>query len=236
MANEKRWDEKAEKRAEELESFAVDFHDRFAPSHTEFLAPPDFETDAAGVRLLFYNRHLTTERLPWVLKLCEALGCPEVMPNCGVLTPEIDSNFAGSAIGKAGRLANELPETSFVWSALKAYIHYINVFWLLTEKKEQMALILEEMFLVGAACREIELSLLNRRDALRGKGTLASTKKGGQTRSSDHAPKRAEILRRMGERIERNESAAHAARQVARELGMKSEAVRSTYYRYKSDV
>lgn len=224
-----------QKRAEELEKFAVDFHDRFAPSHTELLAPQDFEADTTGVRLLFYNRHLTIERLPWVLKLCEALGCPTVEPSCGVHTPEIDSNFAKLAIGKAGRLADELPETSFVWSALKAYIHYINVFWLLTEENEQIALILDEMFLVGAACREIELSLLNRRDALRGKGTLASTRRGGQVRASEHAPKRAQILNLMRDRVARNESIAHAARQVAKELGMNSGAVRSTYYRYKND-
>jgi hypothetical protein len=187
------------------------FDDEFSPSVARFNAEQPLPSGLA--EHFFYNDQIINT-LEVALERAVALGLPRrvcLFP----LTFEKQSDEDFLAMVSAYEALPVKPKHGEPdWLCIQAYVWVAEASLRATQGASANA-IAEAMFFAGAAARELEFTRLNRRDALRGKGTNRAASNGGRVRSAAHTPMRQEVIRQMSELIESGQSQANAARIVA---------------------
>lgn len=222
-----------------MERVTIDFLDPFSPSRAEFHSNYGTESHQNPVaRHLFYNQQLY-DSLYIAIDRAVELGMPRIdlgFPLTFAFVSKDSLNF----IFRTAMSLNRIPaEGSHDWLCIQCYIRWATACNHLAEPAElpksqtsvlpeqermaefrgralQIVAVSSELFFLGAAVRELEISLINRRDALRGKGTVAAARKGGMARGGAFSVNTQEILDEMKERIERGQSITNAAANVSR--------------------
>jgi hypothetical protein len=217
----------------------LQFQDEFSPSHAEaYTSDPDAMNNPAA-RHIFYNQQLNGLLAEAILKAVE-LGFAPLDFGFPLTFPPI----RGSELGEMFRLANGLsaylPEGSMLWLCVQCYIRHALLCNVLTEPErrginqlpgepdecfairqrgaDSMAVI-NSAFYLGAAIRELELALLNKKDALRGKKVVRSASAGGAARKSALGPDTEDRLAFMERLWAEGHSIANAARLTAARVG-----------------
>jgi hypothetical protein len=210
---------------------SVNFGDEFAPSSTSMLASMPEVLENKGSRLLFYNAHLT-ETITSYLEIAFDLGCPRVFWGPPLLTPTVNDETYEKALAHVSQLAQEIPEHSPLWLILSIYLNWTLACHLLSSGS-YVSIALENVLLAGAAARELELAVLNRDDAARGRKVKSSARRGGHERSQDWSAARLQVLASMQLYIGKGHTVANAARLTHKDgIGKSAEANRKVYNRH----
>lgn len=210
---------------------SVNFRDDFAPSSTSMLASKPEVLENKGSRLLFYNAHLT-ETIASYLEIAFALGCPRVFWGYGLMTPNISEETWEQALASVSQLAEGIPEHSPLWLVLSTYVHWMLACRILSAES-YVSIALEHVLLAGAAARELELDVLNRADAARGRKVKANASRGGRERSLNQSEERRQIIASMMLYIKRGRTVSNAARLTHRDgIGSSPDANRKAYERH----
>ncbi|MDP3264029.1 MAG: hypothetical protein U1E06_16065 [Tabrizicola sp.] len=213
--------------------------DQFAPSSAKA-----FTTDADGLsnpsaRHIFYNQQLYG-------LLCDAiteavtLGLPPIDLNFPLTFARVSKGALKYIFGIANGLSQSIGEGSFGWLCIQCYIQYALLCNDLTEPLNRQVealpgedqdsiafrqrglesiMVSSHAFFLGAAVRELELALLNKKDALRGKRTIKAARAGAEGRKNSTAPDTEARLSKMRELVAKNSSVANAARLTANSVG-----------------
>lgn len=215
-----------------FEKMVLTYPDPFSPSRAEFST-----TDPQGInsvsRHFFYNSQIS-ETLSMALNWAVELGLPKIDYKFGLGFAFITKETFRYIAGFAHRICPGLVEGSPDWLAVQCYLRWVVACHSITEpttlsnEDEKQLLLMPEqsafrqremtaiaisqsMFFLGAAVRELELNVLNRTDALRGKKTVRSSKSGGEARREAIKGRTEEILVKMAELIDQGQTTSRAA-------------------------
>lgn len=223
------------------------FDDEFSPSAAQaFSSDPDALNNPSA-RHLFYNQHLY-DLLPIVIGKAVALGLPPFDVGFPVSFAMVDTEGLRRIFGIANGLAPSLREGSIDWLCVQCYVRYAILCNALTEPTDRKVepipgdsaeraafqqrcvdalMPVSTAFFLGASLRELELSMLNRTDALRGKKTKRAAKVGGEVRKGMTSPETDARRAQMERLISEGHSVANAARLTAKSFGGTFEANRA---------
>ena len=215
-----------------LPEIEVAFDDEFAPSSAKFgTSDPAIGSDPVR-RLLFYNEQTHVTFLDAVSRAVQ-LGCPSIVNGFPLTFTRVDEAFRQELAAALHRIVPALKEGSLDWLYVQCYVRWVVACIQATLGAPRLV-IAETMFFAGAAAREIELTVRNKKDALRGKGTLRATSEGGTQKAKNFAPARNKVLFEMQRRVKAGQPVKEAASIVARRgYGKSAEANRALWYRHQ---
>jgi len=216
-----------------LPEVEVNFSDPFAPSTAKFgSSDPNIASDPA-TRSLFYNDQTHEIFLDAVSKAVQ-LGCPSIVNGFPLTFSSVDDAFLGKYNKAIRRITPTLKEGSLDWLYVQCYVRWVSACFIATADQTDRLSVASELFFAGAAAREIELTILNRRDALRGKGTVRSASDGGVARGKKSERKRSQVIAEMKRRVTKGRAVKEASEIVARlGYGTSADANRALWYRQK---
>lgn len=171
-----------------LPNVQIVFADPFSPSHAEVQTSDTELANNPVIRLLSYNEHVLTT-LEAVPHRAASLGLPYVFNGFPLAFANVSEHQFAVALQAIARLLPELEEGSTDWLCVKCYAHWVQACHMATDGASP-GLIAQEMLLAGATAREIDLAVLNKKDALGGRkqrNTLA------EHRSSAHSKQRERV-------------------------------------------
>lgn len=175
--------------ADSLPIMTVNFSDEFAPSFFEYFAPPNESTPSPLARHFFYNAQIVNT-LYFAIEEAIKLGFPSVGVDPNALFVSL-SSAKFQQIADAGRtICPTLTEGSKEWLCVQCYLRWASACWHFTEPDSLKEIVHQgvvrrsewqteaelefwqrsvlamgysnDMLHLGAACRELELSILNR--------------------------------------------------------------------------
>lgn len=228
------------------------YPDQFAPSSAKA-----FTTDADGLRNpsarhIFYNQQLYA-LLGDAIAEAVTLGLPPIDLNFPLTFARVSKEALKHIFGIANGLSQSIGEGSFGWLCMQCYIRYALLCNDLTEPLDRQVeafpgedqdgvafrqrglasvMISSHAFFLGAAVRELELALLNKKDALRGKKTIKAARAGAEGRKKSTAPDTEARLSKMRQLVAKNPSVANAARLTANSVGGSVESNRKLWGRH----
>lgn len=230
-----------------MSDLRLQFLDEFAPSHAQAFSSDPQALSNPAARHLFYNQHLY-ELLITAVDGAINLGLPHIYIGFPLTFDRVTDETFSVILRTANALSPFLQEGSPSWLCVQIYLRHAqicnqldNPIWrqvtpLPGECEEDLAfrqrgcdamLLINFAFFLGAATRELELAMLNRADAIRGKKTKRAAKAGGDMRKNKTLPetdaRRAEMLRLT----EAGHTVANAARLTRKTVGGSVEANRA---------
>lgn len=215
------------------------FADEFSPSHAQaFSSDPNALSNPAA-RHLFYNQHLY-EFLKEAINCAVRLGLPPIDVGFPLTFDRIAKDTFAEVLRISNALSPYILEGSPSWMCVQIYVRHAQICNHLHdpltrkveafpgESEESLAfrqrgcdavLLVSYAFFLGAATRELELSVLNKQDALRGKKTVRSARAGGKARKSAISPDTDRRILAMLDYLSAGHSASNAARLTAQKIG-----------------
>lgn len=231
----------------------LSFPDEFAPSSAQaYSSNPDAASNPSA-RHLFYNQHLY-DFLGNAINEAIKLGLPPIDFGFPLTFAKVDKAALSRIYAIANGLSDFIPEGSASWLCIQLYIRYALVCNDLTEPIERKVqplpgenpdsvkfrqkgldtlLPISQAFFLGAAARELELAVLNKKDALRGKKTARSAKAGGEAKKAATGPDSQQRVEAMRSLVEAGQSVNNAARLTAIRVGGTPEANKALWKRRK---
>lgn len=207
------------------------FSDEFAPSYSIAKAERPETSVTKRTRPSFYNDHVI-ETLELALKMAFDIGAPEIPYAFPLQFNFISREQSNAALSCVGDLVENEKEGSPNWLALVCYLNWV----LACSNHSEGApanITAERMFIAGATARELELVLLNRDNAVRGRKTKNAAKSGGEQRRGKFEPRTTEILLEMKRLLTQVTSVSRAAELSARRgFGTSQKANRALWYRH----
>ncbi len=156
---------------ERVSGLDIVFDSEFAPSHS--IAYVDGQKTeiaiTAKTRPVMYNHHVL-DNLQYAINICVKLGLPWLLCGSPLQFEQISERDLKVIMPKAGNLAETLSEGEPEWLALVCYMNWVLACRLATIESPAIH-IAHHMFLAGATARELELAILNREHAARGRKT-----------------------------------------------------------------
>ena len=193
------WQEKIEKFQAEGRSRTTDtglyFDDDFSPSHSMAKGEAPEKWANARTRPVFHNNHLF-DFLGFAIEVAQDLRASPLVYGFPIKFTGICSADYETALQRAALIAEKLPAESPEWLAVTCYIQWLNACYCATigGPFEEIA---KWMFLAGATARELELSIINREHASRGRKTQKAASEGGRQRQREMHPRKTKILAEM---------------------------------------
>jgi hypothetical protein len=235
-----------------MEKIEMSFADPFAPSHADFYSNGGDSQNPAS-RHLFYNQQLYNTLFVAIDRAIE-LGFPPIDQGFPLSFAFVTDESIRHIFQCANAICPTVPEASYDWLCIQCYVRWANTCYFVTvpskvplsndskdyESEERSGararglaalMVSSESFFLGAAIRELELSIINRCDALRGKKTLKSAQNGGEARRNSRSGQTTLVLTTMARLIGDGHTVSNAARLAAKEIGGNSEAHRKLWHR-----
>ena len=217
---------------ERVSGLDIVFDSEFAPSHS--IAYVDGQKTeiaiTAKTRPVMYNHHVL-DNLQDAINICVKLGLPWLLCGSPLQFEQISESDLKAIMPKAGDLAETLSEGGPEWLAVVCYMNWVLACHHATIESPAFA-VAHHVFLAGATARELELALLNREHAARGRITVAAAKAGGEIRSAEFEPRTRAVLAEMERLVGNGKSIALAAELTAkRGIGASTAANRALWYR-----
>jgi hypothetical protein len=209
----------------------VNFDDDFAPSYS--IADTDNpEVFNKRTRPLFYNDHVD-DSLEVAISKASHLGLPRIPFFFPLQFTHITESDFAECMSKAGDISEMLDEGSPEWLAVVCYINWAQACFTHSDGGST-SLVADLMVRAGATARELELALLNREHAVRGRKTIRAASEGGKQRRRKFSPDTQKVLNEMQRLIGDGHSVARAA-DLARSKGMgqSKTANQRLWYRHK---
>lgn len=217
----------------------LEFPDEFAPEEITYNTDHPENADDPVSNIVLHNSNID-QVLAQACQRAKELGLPSVDPNLFLGFPWVSKTNLQMIFAKVRHMQPMPERNSSDWLSINCYLRWVAAGYLFhsPETDEFKAAILSEpsdqpteerrrildamsvsqqMVLLGADLKELELTLRNRDDALRGKGTARAASAGGQMKAANHAQIGAKILNRMAELIAKNHSVASAGAIAANE-------------------
>lgn len=234
----------------------LQFSDEFSPSHAQAYSNDPQALSNPAARHLFYNQQLY-ELLRSAIDGAITLGMPPIDVGFPLTFDRITKETFELILRIANGLSPYLEEGSPSWLCVQIYLRHAQICNQLKdpltrevgalpgESAEELAfrqrgcdamLLVSYAFFLGAATRELELSILNRRDALRGKKTVRSAQAGGIARKSTVGPDTDRRIEAMRTYVAAGQSVTNAARLAALKIGGTDEANRQLWKRHCKKV
>ncbi len=165
---------------ERVSGLDIVFDSEFAPSHS--IAYVDGQKTEIAInartRPVLYNHHVL-DNLQDAINICVKLGLPWLLCGLPLQFEQISERDLKVIMPKAGDLAETLSEGGPEWLAVVCYMNWVLACHLSTIESPAYA-VAHHVFLAGATARELELAILNREHAARGRKTVESADKGAQ--------------------------------------------------------
>jgi hypothetical protein len=231
----------------------LQFQDEFSPSYAEaYTSDPDGMNNPAA-RHIFYNQQLKA-LLDTALSKAVALGFARLDFGFPLTYPKVSKNDLAQMFRHANGLSQYIPESSPAWLCIQSYVRHALLCNALTEPSDSRInplpgeapdshafrqrgtdamMAVDAAFHLGAAVRELELTLLNKTDALRGKKVVKSAKSGGEARRDAFGPDTEDRLASMERLVSDGHSIANAARLTAEKVGGEFAANKKLWARHK---
>lgn len=215
------------------------FDDEFSPSAAQAFTTDPNAVNNPAARHIFYNQQLY-DLLPGAIEAAVEMGLPPLDVGFPLTFARLSEDALKHLFGNLNCLSSSVSEGGTEWLCIQCYVQYALLCHSVTvptdrrveahpgEPQESVAfrqrgldavMTSSHAFFLGAALRDLELSLLNKDDALRGKKTKREPRAGGGTRRKVTLPeteaRRAEMLRL----IKAGQTIANAARLTARTVG-----------------
>ena len=178
--------------ADGLPAITVRFTDEFSPSHFEYSSPSGDEFEGPLVRHFVYNTQIF-DTLYEATVVANKLGFPDVGVSPGQRFIPVSTEMFRQISQIGHQVCQKLTEASFEWLCVQCYLRWIAACWRFTEplKLPEAALSASgsqdkfhseaemqfhqrsldamtygnDLLCLGAACRELELSLINKKVA-----------------------------------------------------------------------
>lgn len=209
------------------------FEDEFAPSYTLSHDGDDTVSETSFERLVTYNDH-TLDTLGFILaQASKRLNLPAVPYGFPIQLADMSPAECQHCIVQVQKLVDKLQEGSPDWLLAACYIRWVQAcqFQICGAPPQLVA---ERLFSAGATVRELELHLINKEHASRGRKTIRAAAEGGRQR---HAVKNARTAKIVAEMRRLREAKPHLGVQWAAEqafrngIGTSMEANRALWYR-----
>lgn len=212
----------------------VNFDDDFAPSYS--IADTDNpEIFNKRTRPAFYNDHVD-DSLEIAISKASHLGLPQIPFFFPLQFTHISESDIAECMSKAGDIAKILDEGSPEWLAVVCYINWAQACFTHSDGGPT-TLAADYMFRAGATARELELALLNRDHAVRGRKTIRAASKGGKNRATVLKSQTRAVLAKMSKLLKENPSlGAKRAAELAykNNIGTSAQANRAIWQRNKA--
>lgn len=178
--------------AESLPVIKMVFSDEFAPSSFEYSSPSGDKLESPLSRQLFYNSQILNTLYDATV-VAKNLGFPDMGVSPGFQFIPISNEIFTQITQVGHHICPKLTEGSFEWLCVQCYLRWVTACWHFTEpvklpvaaakfsaspheeytepqrefhRRSLDALgYASEMLRLGAACRELELTLINKRPA-----------------------------------------------------------------------
>ena len=233
------WQEKIEKFQAEGRSRTTDtglyFDDDFSPSHSMAKGEAPEKWANARTRPVFHNNHLF-DFLGFAIEVAQDLRASPLVYGFPIKFTGICSADYETALQRAALIAEKLPAESPEWLAVTCYIQWLNACYCATIDGPVQE-IAKWMFLAGATSRELELSIINRSHASRGRKVIKAASVGGDIRAAKQKSETRKVLDEMSKLLKErpNLSATSAAKIVYdRKIGTSPSANRAIWQRNKA--
>ena len=202
-----------------LPEVEVNFPDLFAPSTAKFgSSDPTIASDPA-TRSTLYNEQIYEVFLHAVSKAVQ-LGCPSIVNGFPLTFSSVNNAFLEKYNKAIRRIIPTLKEGSLDWLYVQCYVRWVSACFIATADPTERLGVTNQLFLVGAAVREIELTILNRKDALRGKGTVRSAGEGGKKRRGKFKSTTRRVLAEMTRLVKAKKMSISSAAAIAANKGV----------------
>ncbi len=157
---------------ERVSGLDIIFDSEFAPSHSIVYVDGQKTEIAitARTRPVVYNHHVL-DNLQYAINICVKLGLPWLLCGSPLQFEQISESDLKAIMPKAGDLAETLSEGGPEWLAVVCYMNWVLACHLSTIESPAYA-VAHHVFLAGATARELELAILNREHAARGRKTV----------------------------------------------------------------
>jgi hypothetical protein len=209
------------------------FDDDFAPSYSiaDTESPEIFNS---RTRPAFYNDHVD-DSLELAISAACNLGLPHIFYAFPLEFAHLDEAAHAECMSKAGDIAESLVEGSPEWLAVVCYINWVQACFMNSQRCPPV-IIADFMVRAGATARELELALLNRDHAERGRKIIRAASEGGKSRGKDLKPQTRVVLAEMSRLLkERPSLSAQRAAELAskNKIGTSAQANRAIWQRNK---
>lgn len=215
------------------------FDDEFAPSHAQAYSTDPNAMSNPSARHIFYNQQLF-DQLGMAIAQAIRLGFPTIDFGFPLTFPAVSKKTLSDIFARANSYSEYVAEGSLVWLSIQCYIRHALLCNALTDPITRVIepnpgesiesvefrqrgldamIAIDHGFFLGAAVRELELAVLNRNDALRGKKIVKSARVGGEARKRAVGPDTLQRLTAMTDYIAAGHSIANAARHTATKVG-----------------
>ena len=141
----------------------IDINDVFGPSFAEVGTENPEELQSPRTRLILHNYHIPSGILPSSLDAAHSIGCPVLFPSLSLAVQRESNDYLIQAAGFAGNLSDQYEESSVEWLCIKIYIHFANIALVLKQDPSQITHLSDQMIILGATCRELELAIMHRK-------------------------------------------------------------------------
>lgn len=214
--------------------------DAFAPSYASYYTTSD-DTQSPLANHLFYNQQLY-DTMYVAMDEAISAGLPPIDHNFPLQYAVVSDDALRFIFSAADVTLQRHPRGSFTWLCVQVYIRWALLCHSLSDsaaakpaqspevgenpertimrqRAMERMMGMDHAFFLGAALRELELTVLNRKDAIRGKVTVESARAGGNARKGKMDKETQERMTAMKGFVESGHSIANSARLVAARVG-----------------
>lgn len=231
----------------------LQFQDEFSPSYAEAYTTDPEGMNNPAARHIFYNQQLKAF-LDTALSKAVTLGFARLDFGFPLIFPKVSKDDLAQMFRLANGISQFVPESSPAWLCVQCYIRHAILCNALTEPSDNCInplpgeaadslafrqrgadamMAVDAAFHLGAAVRELELALLNKTDALRGKKVAKSARNGGEARRDALGPDTEARIASMERLVAEGHTIANAARLTTTKVGGDFSANRKLWTRHK---